>query len=675
MATGLDYLLNGDAQAPTSGLDYLLSGAPPPKPTLAPKEKPQEPPKPAPAFSDVLRNGIWKGVAGFGDMAGNTLVNLANLGIAGYGVAKHEITGSNDLPEPIPADTLSGFQKLFRAGNLINDKAEPTTGAGRVVDFTGQVLGGGGINPRAAVTALAKGKVAPLVRDLTTPTVGGVAGGLAAEGVRDNVDPNAWWAPAANAVIPMAAQMGAGYPTARMSSAGTRAAQTTKNVTPQQWEQAQALGAKAAAMGAPITAAEALQQVTGTNPGLQSLQRVTEQSTPGVNMIAPEMAKRPGQNAAVLKRVADGISGPELDPGGIAGTLNLAAKGAIENARKQGNTLAAPFYARSSNDPNVLIPPADWAKITADPGVAWALDRVKRDPLSGVQNAPPGSLQWLDAAKKFLGDAGDSASVKGENFRAKNANAAANAITAGVDPLVPDYATARSIIAANMKNNVEPMQAGQIGKLSETNDFVKQAQTLLPEKPMDVTPPVLDKTAKTLAQQDPAILKRFVAQYLRGTFNESNQGLQGGGNQWGGANFAAKVAGNDLQGQNLRGLLDSVGADPSGLNDALSVFQAQGTRPHTGSATTFNNGETGLLSGGLLSSVGKPLQLPGMLAEKASYSLATKELANALLPDGMSVQRFQELARANGAYSPAQQAAFAALLKASTNAQSQGSRP
>ena len=667
MATGLDLLLSdGGASAPQSGLDILMSGSAPPKPKVLSTLTPT----PKPSMMDVIGNGLVKGAAGFGDMLPHALVNVANLGVAGYGYAKGQLTGSTDLPDLIPDDALSGFKKTAEAAGAINPANEPQGGMQRVADFTAQVLGGGGVNPRSVLRAAGGGRPLVLARDLVTPIIGGVAGGSVAEGVRDNVDPETWYGRAAAATLPALAQFGASSVTARANTAGERAAQTTKTVTPQQWQAASDLAKKAQALGSPISAPEAIQALTGTNPGLATLQRVTEQSTHGVNTLAPAYAQRPQQNKNLFNQVADGIYPNETDPGAIAGTMQRAATGAIDNARGQGNAAASPFYAKSSNDPSVTVPSHDWNALSSDPAVAWALEQTKKSPLLGVQGAQAGSLQWLDAAKKYLDGQSAKHQLSGENFEAGQAGKASKLITSTVDPISPDYAKARGIVAANMRNVVEPMEAGQVGKLSGSNDMTKQAGDLLPENPMDVTPAVVAKTAQTIGAQDPTIMQRFAAQYLRGTFNNADQSLQNGPNQFGGAKFAAKIAGNETQGQNLTQLLSSSGANPMGLQDALSVWRAQGTRPAPGSMTSFNNGEHGLLSGegSFAAMVGKPLALPGLLMNKLNYGAATKDLSAAIKPDGMTVERFKELARANGAYSPMEQAKFAALLRASYGA-------
>jgi hypothetical protein len=631
-----------------------------------------------PGMMRVIGNGLVKGAAGFGDMVGNTLVNLENLGRAGQGFVAGQLGAKgSELPELLPADTLSGFRKLADATGLTSDSREPTTAPQRVADFAAQVVGGGGVNPRALTRAILQRKVLQPLAQAVTPVIGGTAGGVTSELVNNSVDPETWYGRTASAVLPAVANIGGSYPTAHMSPATVRAAQTTKNVTPAQWDAAKALAGKAALMGTPLTAIEALQFVTGNNPGLQSLGRVTEQSAPGVDKLAPAFAQRPIQNAALFGKVADGIYPNETDPGAIAGTLQNAANGAIGTARKFGNDQAAPFYAASSNDPSVTIPMPVWNKLLTDnPDVATALQNTNGAFLGGVHGAQPGSLQWLDAAKKYLDSQASSRGQQLDAAGAANASKAAAAITAAVDPVSPLYAAARNIVADNMQNNVAPMQAGQIGKLAGTNDFVGQAGQLLPTKPMDVTPGVIAKTAQTIGAQDPTILPRFTAQYLRGTFNEANQNLQNGANQQGGAKFAAQVAGNDTQAQNLTQLLQSSGVNPTGLLDALDVWRAQGTRPAVGSATTFNNGETGLLSGGGLSNfeITKPFVIPGELLSKVAASTSTGDLANALVPDAGSVGRFQDLARANSAYSPIarsnigygpmQQAVLAAEVKA-----------
>lgn len=91
-----------------------------------------------------------------------------------------------------------------------------------------------------------------------------------------------------------------------------------------------------------------------------------------------------------------------------------------------------------------------------------------------------------------------------------------------------------------------------------------------------------------LADRDPTATSNLVRQHLASRFAEGNQRNVAGPNQWGGAKFAADVAGNDLQRENL---IAALGALPNAekaaphFGDLLRVFEAQGTRQRLGSPT------------------------------------------------------------------------------------------
>ena len=630
----------------------------------APAAAPTQPPRQTVSYPRVFANGVAKGVAAIGDMLPSAAVNLANLGIAGYGVGKRVLTGSSDLPEPLPGDILSGWNKMGRAVGLIADEAEPSDATGRVVDMTGQVIGGGGVNPRTLARAITTGRLGPAAQNVVAATASGLGAGAGSEAVRD-VNTGS---PAVDAAIRAGATLGggaaAGGIAASRSSVGSRINSATVGVTPQQLAQARALQDRAAAAGSPITGYEAIQAVTGPNPKMQTQQRIAEQSdAAGRYGLTAMMQGRPNANAQVFNAAADSIAPASPLPDTLAGRMQASAQQAIDHARAQGNAQAAPFYARSSNDPALKIPASDWNAIASDPAVAWALDQTKRSPLLGVQGAAEGSVQWLDAAKKFLDSKSQSAMQAGDRYPAGQAGQAATRIAAAIDAVVPDYAKARSIYASNMQANVVPMEQSQVGKLARSDAFNQQAETLLPNKPMDVTPQVVDRTVGTLNAQDPNIVRQFVAQYLRGQFNEASQQGTNGPNVMGAARFAAQVAGNPAQERNLVAALTASGATPDQMMTALQIFRAQGMKPPVNSATTANAAEGAALGGGVGTFLRNPISNTFGLVDNWRNGSSARDLARILsAPD--SVQRIQDNARIGSGITPTQQQMLASLLAA-----------
>lgn len=616
----------------------------------------------APSYWDTFKNAVPKGAAGIVDSVLNVGPNTWNLGKMAIGSTMNAMGRPDLAPDVTPPQQLAN--EAGRGLGLIKDSAEPVDLPGRFVDMAGQVLGGGGINPGAIARSAARGAIKPIVRDVAAAGASSVGAATGQELAR-NADFGGDGANAlAQAVLTFGGGAAAGGAAASRGTAGDRAAAAIKGVTPEQIAAARATMDKATAAGSPITPYEAIQSVTGMNPKMQTQQRVAEQSDAAAHSLTPMMQARPANNTALFNKTADSIAPANPLPDTLAGRLQGAAQGAIDAARNNGNAKAAPYYAKSSNDPTATIPPHDWNTVASDPAIAWALDQVKRNPLGGMQNAKEGSIQWLDAAKKFLDSKGIALGQAGERYFAGQAKTGARQITDAIDPVNPAYAKARAVVADNMQNVVTPMEASQVGKLSRSDDFGQQTAALLPEKPLDVTPQVIDRTASTIGAQDPTILRDVLAQHLRGQFNEANQSNIAGPNVFGGSKFAAKIGGNPGQADNLNAAVTASGGDAKALADALDVFKAQGMKPAVNSATASNLNEASLLGGQKLTDVVmRPWRaIPGAV-DNWRNGWSTKALAEALAsPTGL--ETIQELARMNGAYSPSKQQVLANILRA-----------
>lgn len=242
-----------------------------------------------------------------------------------------------------------------------------------------------------------------------------------------------------------------------------------------------------------------------------------------------------------------------------------------------------------------------------------------------------------------------------------------------LDSLIQDVSPAikqgRQIYAQVSKDVVDPLDSSQVGKLARSDDFVTQAKTLLPDKPMDVTPSVVERTFGAIGEQDPDIGRRMLAQYLRGSFNEANQKNVGGDNVFGGSKFAANMAGNADQEANLIAAVRASGAETQPFQDAINIFRAQGYKPPVNSATVPNADEAARL-GGLTGALTRPLQaLPGAI-DRWRNGMATSDLAKALAAqDASGPMRIEELARSNGVYDPMKQQMLINMLMANPESQ------
>jgi hypothetical protein len=223
-----------------------------------------------------------------------------------------------------------------------------------------------------------------------------------------------------------------------------------------------------------------------------------------------------------------------------------------------------------------------------------------------------------------------------------------------IQEVSPAIKQGRQVYAQVSRDVVDPMDVSQVGKLARSDDFKQQSSTFLPDAPADVTPSVISRTAQALRDQNPDILKQFLAQDLRRKYSESSQQNVGGDNVMGGAKYAASVAGNPMQEDNLMAAIQSSGADPQTFQDALSVARAQGYKPAVNSSTFANADEANRL-GGMASMLTSPIKSIQAGVDSWRNGMAKNDMARALSSGPESVKDIQNLARANGAYSPSMQ--------------------
>jgi hypothetical protein len=170
----------------------------------------------------------------------------------------------------------------------------------------------------------------------------------------------------------------------------------------------------------------------------------------------------------------------------------------------------------------------------------------------------------------------------------------------------------------------------------------------MPQKPVSLYPADIKRTADLLRRKDPNALPEWTRQNLEGIFNETTQNLATGQNQFGGPKFAAAIAGNKQQRDNLRTLVTETSGMQAwqGFERFLDVAQAQGQRMPANSATAFNEMIKGELGSGIVSkglTVFKPSNIVNW-AENVQLGRNADMLAK-MLTDPDSVNKLQELAR------------------------------
>lgn len=642
-------------------------------------------------------NAVNKGVAGTLDAVADLPQNLWNLGKTGADIVNkglNEATGGKIPYDPNTFDTTQGFgatdangqadhptARLFRQLGGIQDQYEPTDLQGRLIDTAGQIVGGGGINPRALAMGAAEGlpALAGAVVKQAIPAIGAAAGKEAV----NQVAPNSQSMQLAGALL--GGGIGAGAQLIR-PSIGTTAYDALKNVSPQQMAQADALIQQSHAMGAPVTGAEALSAAqNGLNPLLR-MQRVAEQSPGGMATMDQFMNARQAGNAQAVGNVADQIS-PNMglvDPLAVPGRVRDASTGALDAAMGQRSAIAKPFYDAARKDTVPMKDVMSYAKMLGqaigDQGPQTAMGGFLQGMYRKVMPGgfPENRVGVLDNVYKETRDqldipAGmDSSVLKSTAGVASPINRQLGDLLTGASP---NLAQGRQAYIDATKNIVAPVQnspVGQIAALGENATPQATAQGIksalqIDGKPVGIDPNQIKYTANQLAAQDPSALADFAKQHIQNAWDDANKFIRGTVPQFSGARFAQAVAGNQAQRANLTALVEGASGPSAavGLNNVLDVFNAQAKRLEPGSATAFNQQiAEGLGAGGVANKAAgivNPKEWADWV-EKFRYAKNSKEFADILTsPD--SISRLQKVGESFGsrAYRAGKQGAMSGI--------------
>lgn len=590
-------------------------------------------PKKPGVFEDVVKSipGIVPRAAAALVGIPETLLKLSEAG--GRALGLEPARSAKTLPAMLkPGEMVEkGYDEISRAATG-EPMHRPQTGPGRVVDTVAQAA----LSPGGTVAARVSG---------------GAVGSLTGEAARVAGVDN----PVALGVLQMLGATVGAMPFILRSVPADSINEAIRNITPQDLAKAQSLMNVAARMGTPLTGAEAIAQVTGKNT-LQDIQRVVEASKKGGPVTQQMMNDRPEATRAAVEATADAIAPMPADPSRTPARVQGAADAAITKARQAGNAAAKPDYDTAATQ---SIPSSDWNAVTQQPAAQKALQAVRQATEYGVSNEREGSIRWLDAAKRWL-DAKIQEAPPAERRIWEQGRAA---ITGAADAASPEYARARATVAANRQNVVNPMQESPVGDLANSRGQFRnapaeqamrsQSEILMPPAPRALDPVTIRKTVATINQQDPGAAAGWVRQNVQAIFDEAAQNLSGGANQWGGPKFAAQVAGNPRQRDNLQALVESTSGRPAwvGFNRLLEVLEAHGKRQAPGSQTAFNQQlQSELSASGLGAAGAAPLSpqwalgLIGRAYDSFRFGKNTEEMAR-ILTDPKSVDLMVKLAK------------------------------
>lgn len=529
----------------------------------------------------------------------------------------------------------------------------PRTTTGKYADAVGQLIPGAAMMATRAPSLMSG--AAQLVGDAVAPGLASEAAGQMTEGTA--MEP---WARAAGA---FAGNLGAAGARSYLPSADHAVARAAATVTPQQFQAAQDLQARAAAFGVPLTGPEALSQVTSGATRLPDLLRVVENAPGGGGATGAFFAQRPQQVQAAVGRVLDAVAPQDANPVTLGPRVAEAAQGALEGVRRDINRHTRPLYQAA--EPQIVNSPAVDAA-TAAPAYVASLQRLRNDPVLGPQYAhlPDNSVAVIDAVTKDMQAQGRTlanSSVAGFNpERAAAYNSgAADARSIARDPAqggVQAYDDALTQQASLRATQLEPLEQGTLGSLSKAGSTRQAYEAVMPRQPLVGGAQEIGDALTRIIMSDPnAPVGALVRQGMADVFDQAGRRLQGGLNQYAGAGYAKAIGGTDQQRENLRaalGALPSGGASVPSLDNALDVLAATGTRAPKGSATAFNSmfqdelsapGVVGALATGVKTGGLSFLRNAGDAARRAAFGRGLNDLAE-LFVSPESVQRIQAIA-------------------------------
>jgi len=544
-----------------------------------------------------------------------------------------------DMPVP---RTAAPLQTYLTEKGVFTPEAEFNTPVGRVADFTTQLFTSGGFNPVRSGKSLLNKPLNEAGRDISqqfamTGTQG-LVGGSTSEVLNSlGID-----SPVTQFLATGGASAVAGAPFAMRSTTADIANKGLRNVTPDQLRMADLLMKDSARMGSPITGAEAIAQVTG-NKSLLGTQRFVENAQSSQPIMNQFMTDRPaGQRQAFEAAVQNvGPTPTSATPLNLEKTAGRLIKGAETNLTSNID----PYFKQAGKQ---AVPNTDIAGMLTNPKIADAIETVRASGKYGVKNEPSNSVKTLIAAKQFLDDeySKQMNAVTGAEKNAARVTWSANRqLDDYLNSVSPDYAQGSRKFEVAQKTQFEPLREGPVGQIA---GGANAAEVLMPSKPVSLYPADIKRTVELLRRKDPEAVPSFVRQQLEANFNEAAQNLQGGPNQMGGPKFAANIAGNKQQRDNLRTLItESSGMQAyQGFEKFLDTMEAQGQRLPANSATTFNEMARQEMGAGLLSKAATPLQ-PSRVAkffEEYQMGNNSKKLAE-MLVDPDSVNKLEELAR------------------------------
>lgn len=594
----------------------------------------QETAAPQPSVGHDIKQGVGRGAIEGAGMVLGMPADLWHMLDRGYQHVMARGAQAMGILTPEQADDIvkpiGDAEKSSMTSDAINrhllglaktagaDTSEPQTGVGRAAENVTSFLPGAAALGAESVSAVPKA----LLKHGLLPGATSEAAGQATQGT---------------SLEPVARVLGAVAPGGVSAAVnGAKAAMNPLRDVIGNLSHADAIAAQrllddSRAAGAPLTVAEAIQQVTNGGTRLGDIQRVVEQSPKGAQIMRPFMADRPGQVQNVGKSTLDQIAPTTTAPHEVAPQIQKAADATVSAADQARSAAVKPLYASAAKD---TVPVADMSafldkidgmisedktgilrptlenlrdsltETPAKPGVP--AQRVPRQTPTGqtiysTTPAQPGQprvpvtdIENLDRARKFFRDQMDLPAWAQEAIP-KEEGAKVGSLLDDLRSMMEnssgDFKAGKMRYQQITQNTNAPLERSPTGQLAQADTFDKQASILFNPNPLPGSESSVGRAVRDVAKQNPDAARQMVRMNIERIFNEATQDNLPGANQAGAPKFASILSGNTQQAANLRAAVTALPDGPTrwaAFNRTMDIFRAMGKRQAVGSQTEFN---------------------------------------------------------------------------------------
>lgn len=364
--------------------------------------------------------------------------------------------------------------------------------------------------------------------------------------------------------------------------------------------------------GINLTWPEALSKVTG-QPVLTDMQRILESHPRSRTHMQTVMADRPNQVQNGVLGELDNLGGYHPNPSSIGPEAGKAATDVLGDVRGKINKASEPYYKAAEAQ---LFTPAEFKVVQTVPGFKESLEAVRNAPDAWrVAHLPDNSVGVLDKVKQHFDQMAKNAGSKFNPQQNKSVQSSHEMSARAVKEMAiaksgeqaalhggPNNYQVALDVQTRGREILDTLLKGPLGQLAKKDPTTKRAiDALFPVNPLPNSEGEIRNAVFAIAQKRPAVAEQLVRAHAEMVFNDAAKALQGGANQFAGAKFAVRIAGNAQQRANLQAAIEALphGNDRwRGLNNLLDILEATGTRQPKGSLTAFNSQELKAMEGG-----------------------------------------------------------------------------